>query len=60
MTPAQGLHAQIEKWSKNLIVRSHIGWEENKTFFIKVWKPLPYRRVLKTLRETPKGKGQRE
>ena len=27
--------------------------EENETFFIRVWKPLPSRRVLKTWRESP-------
>ena len=30
--------------------------EENKTFFIRVWKPLLSRRVLKTLKKSPKGK----
>ena len=34
--------------------------EENETFFIRVWKPLPSRRALKTLRGSPKGKAQRE
>ena len=33
--------------------------EENETPFIRVWKPLPSRRVLKALRENPKGKVQR-
>ena len=32
---------------------------ENKTFFIRVWKPLPSIRILKTLRGSPKGKAQR-
>ena len=32
---------------------SSVG-EENETFFIRVWKPLPSRRVLKTLRGSPK------
>jgi len=41
------------------IVRSHIGWGENKTPFTRVWKPLPSRRVLKALRGNPKGKAQR-
>ena len=41
------------------IVRSHIDWEENKTFFIMVWKPLPSRHVLKTLRRISEGKAQR-
>jgi len=41
------------------IVRSHIGWEEYKTFFIRVWKPLTSRRVLKTSRGSLKGKAQR-
>ena len=26
----------------------------NKTFFIRVWKPLSSRRILKTLRKSPK------
>ena len=30
--------------------------EENETPFIRVWKPLPIRHVLKTLRESSKGK----
>ena len=33
--------------------------KENETFFIRVWKPLPSRRVLKTLRGSPKGIAQR-
>ena len=33
--------------------------EENETFFIKVWKPLSSRHVLKTLRGSLKGKVQR-
>ena len=36
-------------------MRSHIGWEEeNETPFIRVWKPVPSQRFLKTLRESPK------
>ena len=30
--------------------------EENETPFIRVWKPFPSRRVLKTLRGSSKGK----
>ena len=30
--------------------------EENETPFIRVWKPFPIKRVLKTLRESPKEK----
>ena len=33
--------------------------EENKAFFIKVWKSPPSRCVLKTLRKSPKEKAQR-
>ena len=33
--------------------------EENEAFCIRVWKPLPSRRVLKTLRGSPKGKALR-
>ena len=33
--------------------------EENETSFIRVWKPLPNRRVLKTLRESSKEKVQK-
>ena len=41
------------------IVRSPTSTEEgNKAFFIRVWKPLPSRRVLKTLWGSPKGKAQ--
>ena len=38
------------------IVRSQSFGEENKTFFIRVWKTLPNRRTLKTLKRSPKGK----
>ena len=31
------------------IVRSHLGWRGNKEFLMRGWKPLPIRRVLKTL-----------
>ena len=31
-------------------------WEENEAFFIRVWKLLHSRRVLKILRGSPKGK----
>ena len=30
---------------------SNIGWEENETPFIKMWKPLPSRRLLKLVRK---------
>ena len=33
--------------------------EENETLFIRVWKLLPSRRVLKTLKGSSKGKAQR-
>ena len=33
--------------------------EVNEAFFIRVWKPLPIRCVLKILRESLKGKAQR-
>ena len=33
--------------------------EGNKAFFIRVWKPLPSKRVSKTLRGSPKRKAQR-
>ena len=33
--------------------------EENETFFIRVWKLLPSKRILRTLRGSPKGKSQR-
>ena len=31
-----------------------------KHFFIRVWKPLPSRRILKTLKGSPKREAQRE
>ena len=34
--------------------------EENETFFIRVWKPLSSKRILKILRGNPKEKIQRE
>ena len=33
--------------------------EDNKAFFGRVWKPLPSKHVLKTLRGSSKGKAQR-
>ena len=33
--------------------------EGNEAFFIRMWKPLPSRHVLKTLRGSPKGKAER-
>ena len=33
--------------------------EENETLFIRVWKPVPRRRILKTLRGNPKGKSSK-
>ena len=47
--PRRGVDCEIPYW---------LG-EENETFFIRGWKPLPSRRVLKTLRESSKGKAQR-
>ena len=32
----------------------------NKIFILRMWKPLPSRRVLKTLKGNPKGEAQRE
>ena len=40
-------------------VSFHIGWEGNKALFIEVWKLLPSKHILKTLKESPKGKTQR-
>ena len=37
-------------------MRSHIVGEENETLFIRVWKPLPSRRVLKNLEGKPERK----
>ena len=39
-------------------MRSHVSGEENEIPFIRVWKPLPNIRVLKTLRGSPKEKAQ--
>ena len=33
--------------------------QSNETFFIRVWKPLPNKRILKTLKGKRKGKAQR-
>ena len=38
---------------------SHIGWGEDKTPSIKVWKPLSSRRVLKTLEGKPERESQK-
>ena len=35
-------------------VRSHIGWGGERNILIRVWKSLPSRRVLKTLRGSSK------
>ena len=40
------------------IVRSHVGWGGERNIQIRVWKPLPSRRVLKTLKGTLRGKAQ--
>ena len=40
-------------------VRSTSVGEGSKTFFIRVWKPLPSRHVLKTLSGSSKGEAQR-
>ena len=40
------------------IVRSHIGWREERSIPSKVWKPLPSGYVLKMLRGNPRGKTQ--
>ena len=42
------------------IVRSHIGWGGERNIFIRVWKPLPSRHVLKTLRESSKGENPKK
>ena len=39
-------------------MRSHIGWRGNETFLYKGVKPLPSRRVKKTLRGSLEGKAQ--
>ena len=39
----------------SLFFKFEIG-EENEVSVIRVWKPLPSRHVLKTLRGSPKGK----
>ena len=44
---------------KRWIVRSMSVGEGNKTFLIRVWKPLSSKHVLKTLSGSPKGKAQR-
>ena len=37
--------------------RSHIVWGvERNIAFVRIWKPLPSKRVLKTLREAQAGK----
>ena len=48
------LFDSVNNTAVDIFVRSRIGWEENKTFFIRVWKPLTSRRILKTLRGSPK------
>ena len=52
------IRKQKEKKWINMWDLTLVG-EENETFFIRVWKPLPSRRVLKPLRGSSKGKVQR-
>ena len=60
------LTGERNEWQRGRLVLKGGGlWdptlvgEENETLFIRVWKPLPSRCVLKTLRESLKGKAQR-
>ena len=46
---------KFKRYGENLTL---VG-EENKTLFIRVWKPLPSKYVLKTLGESIKEKAQR-
>ena len=46
-------------YAHTLNLRSHIGWKGERNILNKVWKPLPSRRVLKTLRGSTKRKAQR-
>ena len=41
-------------------MRYHIGWRGKRNILIRVWKPLPSKRVLKTLRRSPKGKAKED
>ena len=52
----EGNEGTKEGW----IVRSHISRGGERSILIRVWKPLPRRRVLKTLRRSSKRKAQRE
>ena len=57
----EGNECQRGRWAPNeggLWDHTSVG-EENETFLIRVWKPLRSRRVLKTVRGSPKGKTQR-
>ena len=63
------LEGKVQKWQYLLAVDlncynlwdpTSVGEEENKTFFIRAWKLLLSRPVLKTLKGSPKGKAQRE
>ena len=38
------------------IVRSHVDWRRDKAFFIRMWKPLSNKRILKILKGSLKGK----
>ena len=49
--------SKMNSWRLQMWDSTSVG-EENKTFFIRVWKSLPNRR-FKNLRGSPKGKGQR-
>jgi len=46
--PQRGMDCEIPHWLRR-----------RTKHFVKVWKPLTSRRVLKTLRGSPKGKAQR-
>ena len=62
--PKEGGHEAVCQWGRwaskedGLWDPTSVG-EENKTLFIRVWKPLPSRRVSKILRGSSKGKAQR-
>ena len=49
----------IKVGQRIVFVRFHVGWGGKEAFFIRVWKPLPSRHVLKTLKGSPEGKTQK-
>ena len=56
------INSRFKNMFDKFYVRSHVSWKRRTKhfFFVRVWKPLPNRDVLKILRRNPKRKDQKE